>query len=128
MKTINPKELPVPPSYSHAAELSLGAARIVLTAGQIGMDAEGNVPSTVELQTRLVFRNLGLVLAAAGMELADVAKTTIYLTDPADFPAFSKVRGEILGPLKPASTLVYVSQLIRSDLRVEVEAMAVKTA
>jgi enamine deaminase RidA (YjgF/YER057c/UK114 family) len=57
--------MPARAGYSHAVAI-LPRSRLVWTSGQVGMDADGNVPSGWEAQTRLVFKNIGRALSAAG--------------------------------------------------------------
>ncbi|MGB3388285.1 MAG: RidA family protein [Pseudaminobacter sp.] len=120
----NPQVLGVPPSYSHGIEVPTGA-RTLYTAGQVGWDTNGNIEDGIAAQTKLAFANLRSVLQSAGMDLENIVKTTIYLTNLADYPEYARVRSEILGTTKPASTLVVVKQLVKPELLVEIEAIAV---
>lgn len=125
MTTIhNPPILGVPPSYSHGIEVAAGA-RTLYTAGQVGWDAGGNIEKGIAAQTKLAFANLRSILQSAGMDIGNIVKTTIYLTDIDDYPEYARVRSEILGTAKPASTLVVVKQLVKPELLVEIEAIAV---
>jgi enamine deaminase RidA (YjgF/YER057c/UK114 family) len=58
------------------------------------------------------------------MTTADLVKFTTSLTDAKDIPACAKVRGEILGDVRPTFALHIVTGLIRPDVRVEVEIIA----
>nr|WP_295467802.1 RidA family protein [Mesorhizobium sp.] len=120
----NPPTLGVPPSYSHGIEVATGA-RTLYTAGQVGWDVNGNIENGIAAQTRLAFANLRSVLQSAGMDLKNVVKTTVYLTNLDDYPEYARVRSEILGTTKPASTLVVIKQLVKPELLVEIEAIAV---
>ena len=75
------------------------------------------------------FRNLEALLASEEASWSDVAKTTVFLRNMADYPLFNRVRTDYLrskGLLScpPASTCVQ-ARLCREDLLVEIEAMAV---
>ncbi len=59
------------------------------------------------------------------MGLEDIVKLTIFMTNPDDFAEFSKTRIGIMGDNKPASTLVFISQLVMPELLVEIEAVAI---
>lgn len=120
----NPPELATPPTYSHAIEVRAGA-RTLYIAGQVGWDAERNIEEGIAAQTRKAFENLRVVLQSAGMDFENIVKTTIYLTDAAYIPEYSRIRTEILGQHKPASTLVVIKELARPGLLVEVDATAV---
>ncbi len=76
-------------------------------------------------QTRQILRNLRLVLEAAGGGPRDVVKLTIFMRDVAQRPLINPVRQEFFGDHRPASTLVEVSRLVRDDLLLEIEAVAV---
>ncbi|HZT51855.1 MAG TPA: RidA family protein [Stellaceae bacterium] len=78
----------------------------------------------VVAQARQVFRNMGKVLAAAGLGFADVLKVTVFLTDVADRPKINPVRQEVFGATRPASTLVGVKELAVPGIKIEVEAVA----
>jgi 2-iminobutanoate/2-iminopropanoate deaminase len=58
------------------------------------------------------------------MTTADLVKVTTSLTDAQDIPAYAKVRGEILGDVRPAFMLQVVTQLIKPKVLVEVEIIA----
>lgn len=105
--------------------LAAGPARTLYISGQVGIEPSGTVPESFEGQVRAAFANLEAVLAAAGMGLADLAKVTAYLTDPADYAAYGALRTELLRGHKPASTLVVAAALARPEWRFEIEAVAV---
>lgn len=125
MKIHNPPELGSPPTYSNGIEVP-ATARTLYIAGQVGWDKDYKaVPGGIVAQTQAAFANLRAVLKSAGMDLSNVVKTTVFLVNPDDYAAFAKTRTEILGNVKPASTLVFIKQLVKPDLLVEVEAVAV---
>ncbi|WP_295820646.1 RidA family protein [uncultured Deinococcus sp.] len=126
VRFIQAHDLGRPAGYSHAAEVTGG--RTVYISGQIALDDHGNVVGAddFEAQARQVFRNLGHVLAAAGLDFGAVVKLTIFLTDMQDIAAFRRVRDEFVNTAAPpASSAVQVAGLVRPELRVEVEAIAV---
>jgi 2-iminobutanoate/2-iminopropanoate deaminase len=94
-------------------------------SGQIGIDpATGElVKGTIEDETRQVMRNLWAVLSAGGATFPNVAKTTIYLTDMADFAAVNAVYEIVLGTARPARSTMQVVALPKSA-RVEIECIA----
>ncbi|WP_309571011.1 RidA family protein [Deinococcus sp.] len=115
-----------PAGYSHAAEVTGG--RTVYISGQIGLDAEGNVVGVddFEAQARQVFHNVGAALDAAGLNFGAVVKLTIFLTDMNDIAAFRCARDEFVNvAAPPASSAMRVAELVRPELRVEVEVIAV---
>jgi len=110
---------PVGP-YSQAVR----AGQFLFLAGQIPVDpATGEMPLGIKEQTAQVVRNLAAVVEAAGGTLADIVKTTVYLTNLDDFSAMNEVYGEFFGKRPPARACVQVARLPR-DALVEIEAVA----
>jgi enamine deaminase RidA (YjgF/YER057c/UK114 family) len=104
-----------------------GTGRLVAVSGQIALDEDGEVvgKGDPEAQARQVFGNLQRCLAAAGSTFGDVMKLTYYVTDVAYMPAIRAARAEFAAdrPL-PAGTAVQVVALVRPDLLLEVDALA----
>jgi 2-iminobutanoate/2-iminopropanoate deaminase len=75
-------------------------------------------------QTEQALRNLAAVLRGAGLTLADVVKTTVYLADMADFGAMNEVYSRHFASDPPARTTIAAAGLPK-DARVEIEAVAV---
>jgi len=97
---------------------------LLYTAGQIGLDpATGEMRSGLEAQTEQVMANLQAVLAAAGADFASVIKTTIFITDMADFGVINGIYGRFFSDQPPARSTVAVAQLPLGAL-VEIEAVA----
>jgi len=105
---------------------ALRVGNLLFISGQIPLDpATGTlVAGGVAEQTEQVMRNLGALLQAAGAGWAQVARTTIFLTDMSDFAAVNEVYARHLADPKPARATVEVSRLPR-DVRVEIDAIAV---
>jgi len=113
--------------YSQAQVVRLhGGNRLVFSSGQIGLDpATGElVAGGVPEQCERVFRNLAAVLEGAGLGLADVVKTTVYLADMQDFAAMNEVYGRHLGATLPARTTIAAAGLPKGA-RVEIDVVAV---
>ena len=79
-------------------------------------------------QARAAFSIVARALADAGMTLADVVRTRMYVTDRAHAAAVTGVHGELFGDVRPAATMVVVAGLIDPTLLVEVEVEAVRGA
>lgn len=77
----------------------------------------------VAAQCRQVFRNLKMVLDAAGASFADILKVTVYLLDVDDRGKINPVRKEFFGEARPASTLIGVKELAIPGMKVEIEAV-----
>ncbi len=98
---------------------------LVFTAGQIGLDPQtGELRAGVEAQTRQILDNLQAILEAAGGGLGDIVKTTIFLTDIADFAAVNAVYATAFPEHPPARSTVQVAALPLGAL-VEIEAVAI---
>jgi 2-iminobutanoate/2-iminopropanoate deaminase len=108
--------------YSQA----LVAGGLVFLSGQIALDPATGllVGDTIEDETRRVLENLRAVLAAAGLTMDAVVRTTVYLTDLADFPRVNQVYAEFFTAPFPARATVQVAALPRAA-RVEIDATAV---
>jgi 2-iminobutanoate/2-iminopropanoate deaminase len=97
----------------------------LFTSGQIALHPKTGeiVMGGVEAETRQVLKNLTELLAASGATWADVAKTTIFLADLADFSIVNRLYGEVAATPAPARSTVQVAALPRGA-RVEIEAIA----
>lgn len=120
------KKAPAPIGpYSQAVE----AGGFLFCSGQIALEpatgqvsphvASGNVAG----QTELVMKNIAAVLESAGLGFQDVVKTTIFLTDMADFPAVNEVYGPYFTTAPPARSTIAVAGLPRG-VKVEIEVLA----
>ncbi len=123
-----PERKPViPPGVAPNPALSPGVVvgDFLFVSGHVGMDNSGNLvgPGDAEAQSRQVMANIRDVVTAAGGRMEDVAKITCFLTDIANYAAYSKVRAETWPKDPPASSTVVVAGLVRPELLVEVEAI-----
>ena len=91
----------------------VAAGDFVFYSGQIPLEPESGqlVSGGIEKQTRQVMANMGAALAAAGLEFSRVVKTTIYLTDLADFAVVNGIYGEFFAGTYPARATVQVAAL-----------------
>ena len=107
--------------YSQA----IRCGQFVYASGQIALDpASGQlVGEEVQEQTQRVFQNLQAVLAEAGTSLANVIKTTVFLTTMSDFQAMNAVYATYFSGMTPARSTVAVAELPRQAL-VEIECIA----
>lgn len=82
------------------------------TSGQVGIDpSTGSLVDGFEAQARQVLANLRAVLAASGCQFSDVVKTTIFVTDLANFALLNSLYGEAMGDHRPARSTVQVAAL-----------------
>ncbi len=120
----NPPAVREPTGYTHAIEIK-GDARRLIISGQVGIAQDGSVPSTGEGQIAQAFANLRAVLSANGMNVGNIVKTTVFLTDRELLSAFRAARGAVFADHAPASTLLFVAGLADPRFVVEIEAEAV---
>jgi 2-iminobutanoate/2-iminopropanoate deaminase len=98
---------------------------LVFVAGQLGVapGGSGTVGDGITEQTEQVMENLAAILDASGSGLANLVKTTVFLTDLGDFAAMNEVYARHVGERPPARSTVQVAAL-PSGARVEIEAIA----
>ncbi|MEW2219582.1 RidA family protein [Streptomyces sp. NPDC006990] len=114
--------------YSHVV---LGEGRFIAVSGQVALDADGEIVGAgdPEAQAEQVFGNLRRCLEAAGADFGDVVKFTFFVTDLAVMPALRTVRDRYLDPGRlPACSAVQVAGLVRPELLIEIEALAVPSS
>ena len=110
--------------YSQAIE---SGASLVFVSGQIPIDpATGAfVPGGIREQTRQSLTNAQAILAAAGLGLENVVKTTVFLADMGDFAAMNEVYAQFFAAPYPARSAVAVKTLPKGAL-VEIECIATR--
>jgi len=117
--------------YPHSSRVAHGVevppgARLLFTNGQVGTKPDGTTPDGVADQLAVIFGRLEAVLAAADMELNDIVRFDVFMTDRAQVKTFVEVRDAVMGEHKPGATLLVVDGLARPELKIEVEAVAAK--
>ncbi len=119
--------------YSHG--MVAPAGEIVVVAGQVGMDAAGGLvgPGDVVAQTKQAYANIDKVLRAAGSGMQDVVRFQTFLAHASDIDGFMRARREVFpgyypDGVYPPNTILVVSRLVRPELLIEIEAMAVRPA
>ena len=125
-KVINTEKAPKPVGpYSQAIEVG----NTLYCSGQIAIVPETDQVLTgdIETQTRQVMKNISAVLDKAGYNFNNVVKTTIYLTNMADFPKVNAIYGEAFKELPPARSTVQVAGLPKG-VNVEIEVLALKNS
>lgn len=127
IKTITPITVDGMPSlgpYSQAVE----ANGFVFLSGIVAYDAKAGAfaSADIQTQTKQVFANLKQVLAASGLGLDDVVKTTVFLKNPEDFAPMNKIYAEYFTTHKPARSTVPGVNWGRDDVLIEIEAVALK--
>jgi enamine deaminase RidA (YjgF/YER057c/UK114 family) len=110
ISAVTPRTLPKPAGFSYGYEVKHG--RLVFISGQVARDEANAVVGKGDIvaQFRQVCRNIHTVMTAAGGDMTDVVKLTIYVLDTADYKAHLREIGgvyrEYFGKHFPAMTLV----------------------
>jgi 2-iminobutanoate/2-iminopropanoate deaminase len=104
------------------------AGNLLFISGQLGLTTAGVMAAPdAPAQTRQALENIKSILAAAGLTMADVVKTTVFLVDLNDFASMNQLYEEYFQAPYPARVCVQVAALPKGG-RVEIEAMAVKSS
>jgi 2-iminobutanoate/2-iminopropanoate deaminase len=129
VKRTNPPALSKPTGYTHIVEVT-GPNRTIYISGQIAYDRDGKLVGGADMkaQAEQVFRNLETALTAAGAKFSDVVKMNSYITDMSKVQAVRDVRAKYFTDITPASTFVEVKGLVRPELLLEIEVVAVVAA
>jgi 2-iminobutanoate/2-iminopropanoate deaminase len=101
-------------------------SRVLYISGQTATDEKGYTPPDAETQADIVYGRVVETLKQAGMDVTDVVKTNLYMTDPADIAAIGKASQKHFKGHAQAGTLVYVKALALPDVKIELEAVAAK--
>ncbi len=104
---------------------ALRAGQLLFLSGQVPLDpATGSlVDGDIASQTRQVLRNIGTLLATAGLTHDAVVRTTVFLADMDDFAAMNGAYAEFFSEPYPARSTVQAARLPR-DARIEIDVIA----
>ena len=112
---------PFEPLYGYSRAVRVGAQVHVAGTAARGEALAGDA----YVQTRNVLATIRSALEQAGARIEDVVRTVIYVTDIRDADLVGRAHSEVFGNVRPASTMVQVTALIRPEMRVEIEVYAV---
>jgi len=123
MKIIKSNNAPEPIGpYSHAVQ----AGNFVFVSGQVAKDAAGVMHNeNIKAETQQVMANIKSILEAGGLTLANIVKTTIFLTSMDDFAQVNEVYGSFFTGNYPARETVQVSRL-PLNVNIEISVIAAK--
>lgn len=110
--------------YGYSRAVAAGDTCHVSGTTDAGPDGRSRHPGDAAAQARTALEIIDRALGEAGFSRADIVRTRMYLTDPADAAAVGEAHGEWFRDVRPAATLVIVAALIDPTIRVEIEAEA----
>ena len=110
--------------YSRAIQIG----NQIEVSGTVAVDDLGDVVGKGDpyVQTRFVLEKIEKVLKDAGFSLEDVVRTRVFVTDISQWKEIGKAHGQFFRNIKPASSMIEVSNLINPEMLVEIEISAVK--
>ena len=113
--------------YSQVMVVEVGGCRQIFVAGQTPRDRNGQCVGKGDMRAQIeqVGENIKAALEAAGATLADIVKTTTYVTDMDEYFKHQDMRMRYFADALPTSTTVQVVRLSRPEFMVEIEVMAV---
>jgi enamine deaminase RidA (YjgF/YER057c/UK114 family) len=112
---------PLEEVYGYSRAVRVGAQVHVAGTAARGVALTGDA----YVQRQNVLGTIRTALEQAGARVEDVVRTVMYVTDVGDAELVGRAHREVFGNVRPASTMVQVSALIRPQMRVEIEAYAV---
>jgi 2-iminobutanoate/2-iminopropanoate deaminase len=113
---------PATDDYVHAMEVR-DPSRFLFVAGTMGLDEHGIAATTLDEQLELIWRNIGTILASAGMTTDHIVRLTSYLRDPTYAEANAAARVRALGSRRIPTTAI-VALTLADDWLVEIEVIA----
>jgi reactive intermediate/imine deaminase len=126
IERMNPDGLTKPTAYHHVIKIG----NLLFIAGQVSLDAQGNLvgENDMKAQVRQVMENLKTALASQKADFSNVVKVNIFTTSIDQFREAADVREAYFRGHPPASTLVQIQRLARTEFLVEIEAIAARKA
>ncbi len=120
-EVVDVPDLPPPGQFTHVAK----KGKFVFISGQTAEPeaSEGNLDP--DAQAERVFGYLKSAIEAAGGDMSDIVKITIFLTDLSQFPSILEWRPKFFTPPFPAATCVVVDSMVKRELIMEIEATAI---
>jgi 2-iminobutanoate/2-iminopropanoate deaminase len=112
--------------YTQVVTVS-GTGKMIFVAGQLARDAQGVCVGKGDMRAQIeqVGENIKAAIEAAGATLADIVKTTTYVTDMEAYFKHQDMRMRYFADALPTSTTVQVARLSRPEFMVEIEAFAI---
>lgn len=113
--------LPPPGQFTHVAK----KGKFVFISGQTAVPEADRGNLDAGAQAERVFGYLKQAIEAAGGDMSDIIKITIFLTDLSQFPSILEWRPKYFDQPYPAATCIVVASMVRRDMIMEIEATAI---
>ena len=121
-EVIDVPDLPKAGQFSHVVK----KGKFVFISGQTARTPDGEfIGLDPYAQAERIFDYLQRAITAAGGQMSDIVKINVFLTGLEQFPAITEVRPRYFTPPYPAATTVVVHSMVRRELIMEVEAIAI---
>lgn len=111
--------------YSHAGWVRTGSD-ILYIAGQVGVRPDGTLPESFVEQAEEAFANVVRILGAHGLKPMHLVKTNLYVVYGQAANVVREVRRKHFGEIGPASTFIFVPQLVEPKYLIEIEGVAAR--
>ncbi|MCE9522005.1 MAG: RidA family protein [Alphaproteobacteria bacterium] len=122
----NPSTVAAPlGAYSHTGWVRSGSD-VLYIAGQVGVRPDGTLPESFAEQADEAFANIVRLLSAHGLKPFHLVKTNLYVVYGQAANVVREARRKNLGDVRPASTFIYVPQLVEPKYLIEIEGVAVR--
>jgi 2-iminobutanoate/2-iminopropanoate deaminase len=124
MRALSPASIRPPLArYSHGIAVPADH-RLVITAGQLGIDPDEKIPEGSEAQADICFANIAAILAEDGMTMANIVRVSVYVTAREHMEGYRRSRDRQFPGTPPSTTLIVVAGLVRPEFVIEIEAIA----
>lgn len=124
MRALSPASIRPPLArYSHGIAVAADH-RLVITAGQLGIDPDEKIPEGSEAQADICFANIAAILAEDGMTMANIVRVSVYVTAREHMEGYRRSRDRQFPGTPPSTTLIVVAGLVRPEFVIEIEAIA----
>jgi enamine deaminase RidA (YjgF/YER057c/UK114 family) len=124
MRALSPSSIRPPLArYSHGFAVPAGH-RLVITAGQLGIGLDDQIPAGSEAQADICFANIAAILAEDGMKLENIVRLSVYVTGREHMDGYRRARDRQFPGTPPTTTLIVVAGLVRPEFVIEIEAIA----
>ncbi|MGO4731433.1 RidA family protein [Paenibacillus sp. 2KB_22] len=122
----NPANMPAPVGqYTHITRIPRNA-ELFVTSGQIGADASGLFPDSLNEQVTNTFNNIKTVLESECLEAEHIIKVNVWATEKIDWDHLYAEWGQLFNTNYPAMTIGYITELGLPEIKIEIELWAAK--